>query len=69
MKFKAFFITFKGLSMKQIAQIFLECESPTLTHILGVGAFAPYCYFSHIQGLLPKSPKFSSSWTLFVYGS
>ena len=30
MKQKAFFITFKGLSMKQITQIFLEDESPPL---------------------------------------
>ena len=31
MKLKAFFIIFKGLSMKQIRQIFfLEGESPTL---------------------------------------
>ena len=30
MKQKAFFINFKGLSVKQIAQIFSEGESPTL---------------------------------------
>ena len=30
MKQKAFFITFKGLPMKQITQLFLEGESPTL---------------------------------------
>ena len=30
MKLKAFFITFKGLSLKQII-FFLECESPTLS--------------------------------------
>ena len=30
MKQKAFFIIFKGLSMKQIAQFVLEGESPTL---------------------------------------
>ena len=30
MKQKAFFITFEGLSMKQITQIFLEGEIPTL---------------------------------------
>ena len=30
MKGKAFFIIFKGLSMKQITQFFLEGESPTL---------------------------------------
>ena len=30
---KAFFITFKVLSIKQIIQIFLEGESPTLSFI------------------------------------
>ena len=30
MKQKAFFIIFKGLSINQIIQIFLEGESPTL---------------------------------------
>ena len=30
MKQKAFFINFKGFSMKQITQIFVEGESPTL---------------------------------------
>ena len=30
MKQKVFFITFKGLSLKQIKQIFMEGESPTL---------------------------------------
>ena len=30
MKQKAFFIIFKGLSIKQITQIFLKGESPTL---------------------------------------
>ena len=30
MKQKAFFIIFKGLSMKQITQFFLEGGSPTL---------------------------------------
>ena len=33
MKKKAFFIIFKGLSMKQITQIFLEGESPTLKRL------------------------------------
>ena len=32
MKQKAFFIIFKGLSVKQITQFFLEGESPTLTY-------------------------------------
>ena len=32
MKEKAFFIFFKGLSIKQITQIFLEGGSPTLSH-------------------------------------
>ena len=31
MKYKAFFIIFEGLSLKQIKRIFLEGESPTLT--------------------------------------
>ena len=31
MKQKAFFTIFKGLSMKQITQFFLEGESPTLS--------------------------------------
>ena len=30
----AFFIIFKGLSMKQITQLFLEVESPTLNTLL-----------------------------------
>ena len=30
MKQKAFFITFKGLSMKQITQFYFEGERPTL---------------------------------------
>ena len=34
MKQKAFFIIFKGLSIKQITQIFLEGESPTLREII-----------------------------------
>ena len=33
MKLKAFFFIFKGLSMKQITQIFLEGESPTLSQL------------------------------------
>ena len=33
MKQKAFFITFKGLSIKKIAQIFLEGKSPTLNDL------------------------------------
>ena len=33
MKQKAFFIIFKGLLLKQIKQIFLEGESPTLIEI------------------------------------
>ena len=32
-KKKTFFIVFKGLSLKQIKQIFLEDESPTLNYI------------------------------------
>ena len=32
MKSKAFFIIFKGFSMKQITEIFLEGEGPTLTY-------------------------------------
>ena len=31
-KKKTFFIIFKGLSLKQIKQIFLEGKSPTLNH-------------------------------------
>ena len=31
MKYKAFFIIFQALSMKQITQFFLESDSPTLT--------------------------------------
>ena len=31
MKKKTFFVIFKGLSLKQIKQIFLEGESPTLS--------------------------------------
>ena len=30
MKLKAFFITFKGLSLKKMKQVFLEDEGPTL---------------------------------------
>ena len=30
MKQKAFFINFEGIPLKQIKQIFLECEGPTL---------------------------------------
>ena len=30
MKYKTFFITFKGLSMEQLTQLFLEGESPAL---------------------------------------
>ena len=33
MKQKAFFIIFKGFSLKQIKTIFLEGESPTLTYV------------------------------------
>ena len=33
MKSKACFIVFKGLSMKQITEIFLEGESPTLRNV------------------------------------
>ena len=32
MKQKTFFITFKGLSLKQVKQFFLNGESPTLIH-------------------------------------
>ena len=32
MKYKAFFISFKWLSMTQITQFFLERESPTLNY-------------------------------------
>ena len=34
MKQKAFFMIFKGLSMKQITQFFLEEESPTLRTLI-----------------------------------
>ena len=34
MKYKAFFIIFKGLSMKQKTQIFLKGESPTLRELI-----------------------------------
>ena len=34
MKLKAVFINFKELSLKQIKQIFLKGESPTLNHFL-----------------------------------
>ena len=40
MKLKAFFITFKKLSMKQIPQFFLEVESPTLIKKLTVNSHA-----------------------------
>ena len=40
MKLKSFFIISKGLSLKQIKQIFLEGESPTLKfEILYVGKY------------------------------
>ena len=32
MKYKAFFIIFKEISIKEITQFFLEGESPTLNH-------------------------------------
>ena len=34
MELKAFFITFKGFSMKQITHIFLEGENPTLSQTI-----------------------------------
>ena len=36
MKNKAFFITFKGLSMNETTQFFLEGERPTLNNFLQV---------------------------------
>ena len=56
---KEFFIIFKGLSMKQITQKFLEGESPTLTTFsnikfskylpLGIFSFALYSSFLQIK--------------------
>ena len=40
MKWKAFFIIFKGLLLDQIEQIHLEGESPTLTYL---ARFANIC--------------------------
>ena len=37
MKLKTFFIIFKGLSLKQIKQLFLEGESPVLNKHFGKG--------------------------------
>ena len=34
MKQKAFLIIFKGISLKRIKQIILECESPTLNSLI-----------------------------------
>ena len=42
MKQKAFFITFKGLSIKQIEQNFLEGESPTLRKFFGKNFYLLY---------------------------
>ena len=36
MKLKALFITFRGLSIKQITQIFMEGENPTLKSVIVV---------------------------------
>ena len=45
---KAFFILFKGLSMKQITQLFLEGESPTLICIL----YYTVCFIHYILHIL-----------------
>ena len=45
---KAFFIIFKGLSMKQITQLFLEGESPTLICIL----YYTVCFIHYILHIL-----------------
>ena len=39
MKKKTFFITFKGLSLKQIKPVFLEGGSPTLTYFVPIFFF------------------------------
>ena len=41
MKQKAFFIIFKGRSLKQITQIFLEGDSPTLNLICLLTLYVP----------------------------
>ena len=45
MKWKAFFIISKGLSIKQITQIFLEGENPTLKETPALGFFCKYYKF------------------------
>ena len=47
MKYKAFFIIFKGLSVKQITQFFLESESLTSKHMLGL--FCPWAFVQENQ--------------------
>ena len=49
MKQKAFFFLFKGLSMKQITQIFLEGENPTLKKT--------FSYVSRVPCLSPNVNK------------
>ena len=48
MEQKTFFIIFKGFSMKQITQIFLEGKSPTLTlsYQKLYGKFGKFIFFS-----------------------
>ena len=45
---KAFFIIFKGLPMKEITQLFLEGESPTLICIL----YYTVCFMHYILHIL-----------------
>ena len=43
MKQKVFFIIFNGLSMKQVTQMFLESESPTLIFSLMFRFLIHFC--------------------------
>ena len=58
MKKKAFFIIFKGLSIKQITQFFLEGESPTLT----IKQMEYISWVIEINWLTQESPYLNSDW-------
>ena len=49
-KQKAFFIIFKGLSVKQITQFFLEGESPTLILIIFDALFYFFLLVLNVNG-------------------
>ena len=54
MKYKTFFIIFKGLSLKQIKKVILEGESATLNQSQNTSTFKRIVRIENIHGVCKK---------------